>query len=131
MAETLFDAGLRRATVEQYRAMYDENVANYREAVLTAFQQVEDNLAALRVLSAEIHQQDTAVQSAQRNLTLATDRYRLGIDPYLNVLTAQRALLNYQLQAAQSLTAVQTNLIQLYKALGGGWDAAEAAGASK
>ena len=68
-------------------------IANYRETVLTAFQQIEDNLAALRLLSTEIQQQDTAVKAAQRNLAVATDRYRLGIDPYLNVITAQTALL--------------------------------------
>ena len=92
LAETLFDAGLRKATVQQYRAAYDVTVANYRQTVLTAFQQVEDNLASLRILSLEIQQQDTAVASAARNLTLATDRYRLGIDPYLNVITAQTTL---------------------------------------
>src|SRR5208282_226494 len=93
-AETLFDAGLRRATVQQYRAQYDETVANYRQAVLTAFQQVEDNLASLRILSAEIQDQGTAVTSAERNLAIATDRYKTGLDPYLNVLTAQTTLLS-------------------------------------
>ena len=122
VAETLFDAGLRRATVEQYRATYDENVANYREAVLTAFQQVEDNLASLRVLSAELHQQDTAVQSAQRNLTLATDRYRLGIDPYLNVITAQTALLTNQETVVNLRMQQMTAGVQLVEALGGGWN---------
>lgn len=122
MAETLFDAGLRRATVEQYRAMYDEEVANYRETVLTAFQQVEDNLATLRVLSDEIHQQDTAVQSAQRNLTLATDRYRLGIDPYLNVITAQTTLLSNQQTSVNLRMQQMTASVQLIEALGGGWN---------
>jgi NodT family efflux transporter outer membrane factor (OMF) lipoprotein len=122
LAETLFDAGLRRATVEQYRATYDEKVANYREAVLTAFQQVEDNLASLRVLSAEIHQQDTAVQSAQRNLTLATDRFRLGIDPYLNVITAQTTLLTNQETVVNLRMQQMSASVQLIEALGGGWD---------
>ena len=81
LAETLFDAGLRRATVQQYQASYDQSVANYRETVLTAFQQVEDNLAALRILSQEIQQQDTAVTSAQRNLQVAMQRYRRGSIP--------------------------------------------------
>ena len=75
LAETLFDAGLRHATVQQFEGAYNQTVANYRQAVLTGFQQVEDNLAALRFLSQEIQQQDTAVKSAQRNLKVATDRY--------------------------------------------------------
>ncbi len=89
LSETLFDAGLRRATMQQYRAAYDETIANYRQDVLTAFQQVEDNLASLRVLSQEVQEQDVGVAAAQRTLGIATDRYRLGIDPYLNVITAQ------------------------------------------
>ena len=125
LAETLFDAGLRRATVQQFRAAYDRSVANYRETVLTAFQQVEDNLAALRILSTEIRQQDTAVTSAQRNLQLAMQRYQAGIDPYLNVITAQTTLLINQ-QAAVNLRRDQvTASVQLIEALGGGWDAAQ------
>jgi NodT family efflux transporter outer membrane factor (OMF) lipoprotein len=125
LAETLFDAGLRRATVQQYRASYDRSVANYRETVLTAFQQVEDNLAALRILSQEVRQQDTAVASAQRNLQLAMQRYQAGIDPYLNVITAQTSLLTNQ-QAAVNLRKEQmTASVQLIEALGGGWDAAQ------
>ncbi len=94
--ETLFDAGLRHATVVQFQSQYNATVANYRQAVLVAFQQVEDNLATLRILSAEIQDQDKAVSSAQNALTLATDRYQLGIDPYLNVITAQTTLLSNQ-----------------------------------
>jgi NodT family efflux transporter outer membrane factor (OMF) lipoprotein len=125
LAETLFDAGLRRATVQQYRAQYDEAVANYRQTVLTAFQQVEDNLAALRLLSKQIEQQDAAVKSAERNLSLAADRYKLGIDPYLNVITAQTTLLTNQ-QTAVSLRQQQmTASVQLIEALGGGWDASQ------
>jgi len=125
LAETLFDAGLRRATVQQFRASYDRSVANYRETVLTAFQQVEDNLAALRILSQEIKQQDTAVTSAQRNLQLAMQRYQAGIDPYLNVITAQTTLLTNQ-QAAVNLRRDQmTASVQLIEALGGGWDAGQ------
>jgi NodT family efflux transporter outer membrane factor (OMF) lipoprotein len=125
LAETLFDGGLRRATVQQFRASYDRSVANYRETVLTAFQQVEDNLAALRILSQEIRQQDTAVTSAQRNLQLAMQRYQAGIDPYLNVITAQTTLLTNQ-QAAVNLRRNQmTASVQLIEALGGGWDAGQ------
>jgi NodT family efflux transporter outer membrane factor (OMF) lipoprotein len=125
LSETLFDAGLRKATVEQFRAQYDETVANYRQAVLTAFQQVEDQLAALRILSVEVQQQDTAVTSARRNLVLATDRYRLGIDPYLNVITAQTALLSNQQTATTLRTQQITASVQLVEALGGGWNASQ------
>ena len=123
LSELIYDGGLRRATVEQYRAQYDAAVANYRNTVLTAFEQVEDNLAGLRVLSTEIQQQDVAIQSAQRALTLATDRYRLGIDPYLNVITAQTTLFSNQ-QTAVNLRITQiVDSVQLVEALGGGWDA--------
>ncbi|MGB2621291.1 MAG: efflux transporter outer membrane subunit [Candidatus Acidiferrum sp.] len=124
-AETIFDAGLRRATVEQYRAQYEETVANYRQTVLTAFQQVEDNLAALRILSVEIQYQDAAVKSAERDLALATDRYKVGIDPYLNVITAQTSLLSNR-EAAVTLRIQQmTASGGLIEALGGGWDASK------
>ncbi len=123
ISETIYDGGLRRATVEQYRAQYDQTVANYRNTVLTAFQQVEDNLSGLRILSQEIQEQDIAIQSAQRSLKLATDRYRLGIDPYLNVITAQTALFSNQ-QTAVTLRIQQiVDSVQLIEALGGGWDA--------
>jgi NodT family efflux transporter outer membrane factor (OMF) lipoprotein len=124
-SEILFDGGLRRATVQQFRAQYDETVANYRQAVLTAFQQVEDNLAMLRILSVEIQDQDTAVKSAERTLALANDRYKLGIDPYLNVITAQTSLLSNQ-EAAVTLRIQQmTASGGLIQALGGGWDASQ------
>jgi NodT family efflux transporter outer membrane factor (OMF) lipoprotein len=120
-SETIFDAGLRHATVMQYRAQYDETVANYRQTVLTAFQQVEDNLAALRVLSKEIEQQDVAIKSAQRYLIDATNRWKLGLDPYLDVISAQTALLSNQ-QTMVNLRMQQiTDSVQLIEALGGGW----------
>jgi NodT family efflux transporter outer membrane factor (OMF) lipoprotein len=122
LAETLFDAGLRRATVQQYQAAYDQTVATYRQTVLTAFQQVEDNLAALRILAQEIKQQDTAVASAERLLTIATDRYRLGLDPYLDVITAQTALLSSRQTAVNLRMQQLTSGVQLIEALGGGWD---------
>jgi len=125
LAETLFDGGLRRGTLQQDQALYDQSVANYRETVLAAFQQVEDNLNALRVLSTEVQQQDAAIASAQRNLQVANDRYRAGIDPYLNVITAQTTLLTSQ-QAAVSLRREQmTDTVQLIEALGGSWDASQ------
>jgi NodT family efflux transporter outer membrane factor (OMF) lipoprotein len=122
ISQTIYDGGLRRATVEQYRSQYDQTVANYRNTVLTAFQQVEDNLAALRILSQQIQEQDAAIGSAQRSLKLATDRYRLGIDPYLNVITAQTALFSNQ-QTAVNLRIEQiVDSVQLIEALGGGWN---------
>jgi NodT family efflux transporter outer membrane factor (OMF) lipoprotein len=124
-AETLFDAGLRRATVEQFRAQYDETVANYRQTVLTAFQQVEDNLASLRILSVEIQYQDTAVKSAEKSLAITKDRYKLGIDPYLNVLTAQTALLSNQETAVNLRIQQMTASGGLIEALGGGWNASQ------
>ena len=125
LAETIFDAGLRRATVQQFRAQYDQAVANYRQTVLTAFQQVEDGLSGLRILSLEIQQQDAAVAAATRNLTIAVDRYKLGLDPYLNVLTAQTLLLGNQVTAVNLRIAQMTTSVQLVEALGGGWDTSQ------
>jgi len=124
LAETIFDGGLRRATVQQYKASYDSTVANYRQTVLTAFQQVEDNLSALRVLTEVIEQQDAATAAAARSLEEAVSRYTAGIDPYLNVITAQTVLLNGQ-EAAVNFRAQQiVASVQLVKALGGGWNTA-------
>jgi len=125
VSETLYDGGLRRATVQQFQANYTETVANYRQAVLTGFQQVEDNLASLRILSLEIRQQDTAVGSAERALKIATDRYRLGIDPYLNVITAQTTLFSNKQTAVNLRIQQMTASVQLVEALGGGWDASQ------
>jgi NodT family efflux transporter outer membrane factor (OMF) lipoprotein len=122
LAETLFDAGLRKATVQQFRGLFDQDVAIYRQTVLTAFQQVEDNLSSERILSQEIGQQDVAVTSAQRNLTLATDRYRLGIDPYLNVITAETTLFTNQQTAVNLRIEEMTSSVELIEALGGGWN---------
>lgn len=125
VSETLYDGGLRHATVQQFRANYLETVANYRQTVLSAFQQVEDNLSSIRILSIEIAQQDTAVGSAQRNLKIAIDRYKLGIDPYLNVITAQTTLFGNQ-QTDVNLRIQQiTASVQLVEAIGGGWNASQ------
>jgi NodT family efflux transporter outer membrane factor (OMF) lipoprotein len=125
VAETLFDAGLRRATVRQYQAQYDETVANYRQAALTAFGQVEDNLAALHILVQDLQQQNYAVQSAQRYVKLSTVRNLNGLDPYLNVLIAQVSLLNYQETYITFQTQQMLASVQLIEALGGGWDTAQ------
>jgi NodT family efflux transporter outer membrane factor (OMF) lipoprotein len=124
-AETIFDAGLRRATVQQYQAQYEQTVASYRQTALTAFQQVEDNLVALRILSQDLQQQDAAVQSAKRYLKLATVRNTAGLDPYLNVLTAEVDLLVYQQTYVSFETQQRIASVQLIEALGGGWDAAQ------
>ncbi|MGA2135910.1 MAG: efflux transporter outer membrane subunit [Bryobacteraceae bacterium] len=124
-SETIFDAGLRRATVAQYTAAYHADVAAYKQTVLTAFQQVEDYIATLRILSQQIARQDAAVQAAQRYLDIATSRYQTGLDPYLDVLIAQDTLLSDQ-QAQVTLHVSEiTAAVQLIQALGGGWDVAQ------
>jgi len=121
-SETIFDAGLRRATVNQYIATYNADVASYRQTVLTAFQQVEDYLAAVRILSKQIQQQRQAVDSASKTLELEKGRYDTGIDPYVDVVTAQTNLLTDK-QALASLQIEQmTSSVQLIEALGGGWN---------
>ncbi len=122
ISETIFDAGLRRATVNQFVAVYNADVAAYRQTVLIAFQQVEDNLAAVRILSKQIQQQEQAVQSAQQFLALSQARYETGVDTFLNVLVAQTTLLTDQEQLASLHTQEMTASVQLIEALGGGWD---------
>ncbi len=122
VSETIFDAGLRRATVNQFIAVYNADVASYRQTVLTAFQQVEDNLAAVRILSTQIEQQQAAQQSAEQYVGLAMARYQTGIDPYVNVVTAQSTLLADQQTLATLHIQQITASVQLIEALGGGWD---------
>jgi len=122
LSETLFDAGLRRATVQQYVATYNADVASYRQTVLAAFQQTEDALAEVRILSREVQQEQQAVASAETFLKLEQARYETGIDPYLDVLVAQTTLLSNQ----QTLNGLQVqemvSAVALVEALGGGWD---------
>jgi NodT family efflux transporter outer membrane factor (OMF) lipoprotein len=120
--ETIYDAGLRRATVNQYVATYNADIASYRQTVLTAFQQVEDYLAAVRIISQQILQQQQAVKSAQEFVTLETARYETGVDPYVNVVTAQTTLLTDQQTLAGLHVQEMTSSVQLIEALGGGWD---------
>ncbi len=122
VSETLYDAGLRRATVNQYIATYNADVASYRQTVLTAFQQVEDYLAAVRILSHQILQTQQAEQSAQQYVNLEMGRYRTGIDPYVNVVTSQLTLLTDQQNLASLQIQEMTASVQLIEALGGGWD---------
>jgi NodT family efflux transporter outer membrane factor (OMF) lipoprotein len=130
-SETIFDAGLRRATVAQYTATYNADVASYRQTVLTAFQQVEDYIATVRVTSQQITQEDTAVKSAQRYLDIATARYQTGLDPYLNVISAQTTLLNDQQTQVTLRVNEITAAVELVQALGGGWDATQLPAAGK
>jgi NodT family efflux transporter outer membrane factor (OMF) lipoprotein len=128
--ETIFDAGLRDATVAQYVALYRADVAAYRQTVLTAFQQVEDYVATLRILSQQIAQQEVAVQSAQRYLDIALAQYETGVQPYLDVITAQTLLLSDQQTLVTLQVSEMTAAVELVQALGGGWDAAQLPSAS-
>jgi NodT family efflux transporter outer membrane factor (OMF) lipoprotein len=121
---TIFDVGRRRAYSDQAKAGYDYSVAAYRETVLTAFQQVEDNLAGLRVLEQEAGVQATAVQAAQRSLDLSTTRYEGGVTSYLEVITAQNAALSDEVTAVNILGRRMASAVLLIQALGGGWDRA-------
>jgi NodT family efflux transporter outer membrane factor (OMF) lipoprotein len=119
---TVFDVGRRRALTDQARAVYDSQVATYRESVLTGFQQVEDNLAAARILESEAKVQDEAVIAAQRSLDLSITRYKGGVTSYLEVLTAQSAALANEVTAVNILGRRMASTVLLIQALGGGWD---------
>jgi outer membrane protein TolC len=121
-SETLFDAGRRRSVKNITVAQYDTSVANYRQTVLTAFQQVEDNLAALRVLTNEAQQQHEATASAEQSLDLFQTRYEGGVDTYLQVITSQTAALSNQRNDLDILQRRLDASVLLVKALGGGWD---------
>jgi NodT family efflux transporter outer membrane factor (OMF) lipoprotein len=122
LAETLFDAGRRRASSESARANYDAAVAAYRQTSLTAFQEVEDNIAALRILENETQQQQQAVASSQESLQLSTNRYKGGVDTYLQVITAQTIELANERNAIDILRRRLDASVLLVKALGGGWN---------
>jgi NodT family efflux transporter outer membrane factor (OMF) lipoprotein len=121
---TIFDVGRRRAVNDQAKAAYDSAVASYRQTVLSSFQQVEDNLAALRVLEQEASVQATAVQAAQRSLELSNTRYEGGVTSYLEVITAQNAALTDEVAAVNILGRRMASAVLLIQALGGGWDSA-------
>jgi NodT family efflux transporter outer membrane factor (OMF) lipoprotein len=123
--QTVIDGGRRRAVTQQARDNHTATVASYRENVLEAFQQVEDNLAALRLLEQELTTQQVAVASARRSVDLSTTRYKRGITTYLEVLTAQSTALSNERTAADLMTRRMTASVQLIKALGGGWDASQ------
>jgi NodT family efflux transporter outer membrane factor (OMF) lipoprotein len=120
--QLLYDAGRRRGITEEAQASYDVTVANYRQSVLNAFQNVEDNLAALQYLDEESKQQAAAVGYAERSLQLAQNRYQGGITTYLEVITAQAVALNNERTAVGLRIRQMTASVGLIQALGGGWD---------
>ena len=128
ISQTLFDGGLRRAQTEQARAAYDFTVAGYRQTVLTGFQEVEDNLAALRILEAEAQAQEDAVQSSKQTLAVFLNQYRAGIISYINITVAQSTELANERTAVGILGRRLTSSVLLIKALGGGWDVAALTG---
>jgi NodT family efflux transporter outer membrane factor (OMF) lipoprotein len=121
-SQIIFDGGLYRAELHQYQATYNADLATYRETVLTAFQQVEDSLAATRIYSQQILRQKEAVDSAQQYVDMEMQRYSTGVDPYVDVTLAQTTLLGDQ----ETLNALEveemTSAVELVQALGGGWD---------
>jgi len=125
MSQTIFDAGRRRAVSEGATANYDGTVASYRQTTLAAFQEVEDNLAALRILEKEAQQQREATTSAEDSLQLFTNRYEGGVDNYLQVITAQTVLLANQRNDIDIERRRMDASVLLVKAVGGGWDASQ------
>jgi multidrug efflux system outer membrane protein len=123
--QPIFNGGRNRANLASTRAAYDESVANYRESVLEAFQQVEDGLSGLALLDQAAKTQQAAVADSRRALQLANDRYVGGVTTYLDVITAQSTLLSNERLATQLLGQQMTTSVYLVKALGGAWDASE------
>jgi NodT family efflux transporter outer membrane factor (OMF) lipoprotein len=125
LSETVFDAGLRKATVDQYVATYNADVANYRQTVLTAFQQVEDYLAETRILSQQVLQEQAAEKAAENAFNIEKVRYDTGLDPYITLLTTQTALLSTRQALVTSQVQEMTSAVLLVEALGGGWDSTQ------
>jgi outer membrane protein TolC len=125
MIETIFDGGRRRAGSEAAIANYDGTVATYRKTALTAFQEVEDNLAALRILETEANQQQEATASAEESLQLFTNRYKGGVDTYLQVINAQTVALQNERNSVDILRRRMDATVLLIKAVGGGWNVSE------
>lgn len=125
LAQILFDGGLRQAITEQAIAAYDGTAASYRQTVLNSFQEVEDNLAALRILQEQALVQDEAVKASRLSVELITNQYKAGLVSYLSVVVVQAGALNNETAAAQILASRLTANVALIKALGGGWDASQ------
>jgi len=123
--ETFFDAGARSATLANYKAQYEADAASYRQTVLTAFQQTEDALASQHYLAEQLPQQQAAIDAAQKYLDLANTRFRTGLDPYLDVYTAETSLLTQQQTYVNLRVSQLTTNVQLIEDIGGGWDRAQ------
>jgi multidrug efflux system outer membrane protein len=121
--QPIFEGGRNRANLAAAQAAYDQSVANYRQSVLTAFQQVEDGISNLSTLSQALSTQGAAVEDARRALTIANNRYIGGVTSYLDVITAQTTLLTSERLQTQLLGQQMVSSVYLVKALGGGWDA--------
>ena len=131
LAETIFDFGKRGGVTDQAVAAYDQSVATYRQTVLQAFQEVEDNLAALRILQAEATVQEEAVKAARESVALTLNQYKAGTVSYLNVVSVQTALLSNE-RTAMTLTGRRLNAsVGLIKALGGGWHTGDVGAVTK
>jgi NodT family efflux transporter outer membrane factor (OMF) lipoprotein len=124
-SETIFNGGLYRAQIHQYVATYNADLSAYRQTILEAFQQVEDYLASVRIYSQQTLRQQDAVKSAQEFLNLELVRYETGVDPYVDVLTAQTTLLTDQENVTTSQIEEIVGSVDLIEALGGGWDRSE------
>jgi NodT family efflux transporter outer membrane factor (OMF) lipoprotein len=122
LSETVYDGGLRRATVNQYIATYNADLAAYRQSVLTAFQEVEDYLAAVRILSEQIRRQQEAVDHSEMYVKLEQSRYETGVDPFIDLAAAQNTLFGNQETLASLQIEQMTASVELIQALGGGWD---------
>jgi NodT family efflux transporter outer membrane factor (OMF) lipoprotein len=125
ISEVVFDGGLRGAQTDEARAVYDATVADYRQTVLTGFQEVEDNLAALRILEEEARVQDEAVNAARQSVSFATNQYKAGTVSYLEVIVTQALALTGERTAADILGRRMTAAVLLVKALGGGWNSSQ------
>jgi NodT family efflux transporter outer membrane factor (OMF) lipoprotein len=123
LAETLFDGGARDAQTRQARAVYDQDVALYRQTVLGSIQEVEDYLAALRILDQQAVVQDAALQAARESVKLTLNQYRAGVVSYINVVTAQATELSTARTSVSLLGSRYVASVQLIQALGGGWHA--------
>jgi NodT family efflux transporter outer membrane factor (OMF) lipoprotein len=124
-SQTVFDGGLYRAELHQYEAQYNGDLATYRQTVLTAFQQVEDALSSTRIYSQQILREQQAIKSSQEFLDLETNRYTTGVDPYVDVVTAQTTLLNNRVTLNNLEVEQMLSAVQLVQALGGGWDSSQ------
>jgi NodT family efflux transporter outer membrane factor (OMF) lipoprotein len=122
IAQTVFDAGRTHGLVQEAQASYDSTVGTYRQTVLTAFQQIEDDLSGLRILENEAGVEDGAITAAKQSLDVTTNLYKQGVDDYLQVITTQAILLNDQITDTNIQTRRMTTSVLLVEALGGGWN---------